>query len=115
MSAQNYRCSGNVCNRPNRDATGVTRGKADFFPLRLGSHAATGPDSDCADEHPYLLDPTDAGDVALISFDETGIPVPEGGIGDWPAERLKATVHLLHLDRRRWSTSASKFGTDVDD
>lgn len=34
----------------------------------------------------------------LISFDETGLPVPEGGIGAWPAERVKVTVHLLHLD-----------------
>jgi hypothetical protein len=63
-----------------------------------GSHPAAGPDSDWADEHPYLLDPTDAGDVALISFDETGLPVPEGGIGEWPAERVKTTTHLLHLD-----------------
>jgi hypothetical protein len=59
---RNYRLSGGIGNRLNRDENNETRGKGDFFPLREGSPAATGPKSDLRDELIYLLDPTDPDD-----------------------------------------------------
>lgn len=97
---RNYRLSGNIGNRANRDEDNETRGKVDFFPVRDGSHLATGPESDLRDELFYLLDPTDPDDPPLLTFDESGYPKPAvlEKEGKWEYDRATITIKLLHLD-----------------
>lgn len=99
---QNYRLSGVIGNRLNKhvpnDNTSKTQGKSDYFPLRSDSNIASNPADNLEREIYYLLDPTNSKDPLLISFDETGLPVATNEEGSWEAERVKITVHLLHLD-----------------
>jgi uncharacterized protein (TIGR02646 family) len=97
---KNFRVSCDVCNKPNRGEQG-TRGKVDHFPLRNEASRATAADDDLAAEEPYLLDPTNARDPHLISFDQTGRPLPTESAG-WEAARAVETIRLLHLDQPRF-------------
>jgi hypothetical protein len=94
---RNFRFSSELCNRPNRDALGVTRGKWDLFPVRPGTTPAALPDDDHSTEEPYLLDPTTKDDPGLLSFNEAGEAVPMDGDG-WNSERANWTISALHLD-----------------
>jgi hypothetical protein len=94
---RNYRISGNVCNRPNKDDADETRGKGEYFPLRTGSPVAQRPEDDIRDEIIYLLDPADSDDPLLISFNEEGLPSP-ATTDDWSRERVLVTTRLMHLD-----------------
>lgn len=94
---KNYRISGNVCNRPNKDTCEVNRGKADYFPLRKNSPVVDSPSKNLMDEIICLLDPTDPNDPILLSFNENGSPVPSQR-DKWTKERIEITVKLLHLD-----------------
>ena len=95
---RNYRLSGQICNRPNKNENGELRGKWDYFPLQAGSRVACCPEDDLDDEIIYLLNPIDPYDPVLLSFDETGEPVPADEVGTWHSDRVKATIKLLHLD-----------------
>jgi hypothetical protein len=96
---KNYRISGNIVNRPNKDQTGRTRGKRDYFPLRMGSPVATTPFSDINDEIIYILDPTDPCDPLYLTFDRDGKVYPSAlDKNSWAYERAKVTIELLHLD-----------------
>jgi hypothetical protein len=84
----NYRLCGNVGNRK----------KGTWFPLREGSLV-----SDCnsraeESEEPYILDPTDADDVSLISFDDEGKAIPSPGVSDWETLRVNETIKRLKLN-----------------
>jgi hypothetical protein len=94
----NYRLSGQICNRPNKNEDEELRGKWDYFPLQAGSRIACCPEDDLRDEIICLLDPTDPDDPVLLSFDEAGDPVAADEVGSWHAERVAITVKLLHLD-----------------
>ncbi len=94
----NFRLCGNVGNRK----------KGGWFPLVNGSQCSTY-SSQCEEsESIYLLDPTDAADVALLSFDE------EGNAVCWPncspadeqrvtesVKRLKLNAHIELAEARR--------------
>jgi len=84
----NYRLCGNVGNRK----------KGNWFPLREGSLV-----SDCQtqaeeSEEPYILDPTDADDVSLISFDDEGKAIPSPGVSEWEEKRVNETIKRLKLN-----------------
>jgi hypothetical protein len=98
---RNLRFSAQLCNRPNRDPEGAARGKRDWFPLRTGTRAATGPDDDIAAEEPHILDPATKGDPKLLSFNEAGLAIPFDATG-WGGERATTTIELLHLDAPRF-------------
>lgn len=96
---KNYRLSGSVGNRLLKDDKDITRGKWDYFPLKENCRPASSPNDDLRDELYYLLDPTNPNDPLLLSFDETGNPVPVIEVdGSWATERVKVTINLLHLD-----------------
>lgn len=95
---RNYRLSGSICNSPHGGADKHTHGKWDYFPLKAGSSCATSPSHDLSDELFYLLDPTDPDDPSLLTFDETGKPVPAADDDTWEYERASVTIDLLHLE-----------------
>jgi len=106
---ENYRLSGQICNRPLRDTDyEETKGKHNYFPLRKGSAISTEPHHDLRDEINYLLDPTDPDDPNFISFDEFGNIIPAVEPGSWEAERVKITVKLLHLDYEKLKEERKK-------
>jgi uncharacterized protein (TIGR02646 family) len=83
----NFRICGNVGNTS----------KGTFFPLRAGSFVASSTDRHIEDEVCYMLDPTRAGDPALLSFNEEGEAIPVPGLGGWQRERAVVTIRLLKL------------------
>jgi hypothetical protein len=92
------------CHRANRlrknDETGKTGGKGEHFPIVTGSFRARLPSDPWRDEIPALLDPTDAIDVARISFQADGtvcLATPYLNDGT-SVEKLNASRTYLHLD-----------------
>jgi hypothetical protein len=49
-------------------------------------------------EEPYILDPTDAVDVSLISFDDEGKAIPSPGNSAWEVKRVIETIKRLKLN-----------------
>ena len=84
----NYRVCGTVGNRK----------KNTWFPLKKGSIISTFDDPCEESETPYLLDPTDPGDVLLIAFDMEGKAIPKPGVSDWESERVHETIKHLKLN-----------------
>lgn len=84
----NYRLCGNVGNRK----------KGNWFPLREGSLQSDFYTQAEDSEEPYILDPTDADDVSLISFDDEGKAIPSPGISDWEEIRVEETIKRLKLN-----------------
>lgn len=93
---ENYRIACDLCNKRNLDASGVLRGKADYFPLRNPATRAKTP-AELPQEEPYLLDPVVSGDPDLLSFDQDGRVVAAEADG-WNADRAALTIRVLHLD-----------------
>ncbi len=83
----NFRLAGSVPNRK----------KGVWFPLRRGSKYSTFKNQCEDDETFHFLDPTNAHDVTLISFDETGSAIPTPGITRWERVRVKRTIERLKL------------------
>jgi len=83
----NFRFAGSVPNRK----------KGSWFPLRRGSKFSTFQSQCEDDETAHFLDPTNAHDVTLISFDETGSAIPTPGIACWEWVRAKRTIDRLKL------------------
>lgn len=84
----NYRLCGNVGNRK----------KGNWFPLREGSLISSFQTQNEESEEPYLLDPADADDVSLISFDLEGKVIPSPGVSAWEEMRVKETIKRLKLN-----------------
>lgn len=84
----NFRVCGNVGNRK----------KGGWFPLKDGSLCSTYAVPCEESETPYLLDPIDDDDVALIAFDEEGKVIPMPGSSAWEQERVNETVKRLKLN-----------------
>lgn len=96
---KNYRIAGTICNRPHNNESDEPRGKGYFFPLHTNCTPANGPYCDLDDEIIYILDPTNPVDPTLLTFDETGYPMPISE-EKWIYERVKVTIKLLYLDYR---------------
>lgn len=94
----NFRLCGNVGNSK----------KGVWFPLRVGSMCASY-DNRCEEcEINYLLDPIDAADVSLLSFDDEGKAISAPGISDWDRERVEETVKHLKLNAHSPLTEARR-------
>ena len=93
----NYRIAAGVCNSPHKDDEDKVCGKHDYFPLKSGSPFAKAPNDDLRDEVIYLLDPCDPADPPLLTFDESGMPVPRAPMGTWAALRARESARLYHL------------------
>lgn len=90
----NYR----LCkSRPNRK-------KGTFFPIINERCRAATESESWQDEIPFFLDPLKSSDVLLLSFDDTGKPVPEDLIGDDDLQRVNFTIEKYFLDERVLNT-----------
>lgn len=85
---QNYRLAGSATNVP----------KSIKFPVREGTTRVTGPHQDENDESPYLLDPLNAADPGLLSFDDKGKAIPGDPAGEWNRRRAEITIEVLNLN-----------------
>jgi hypothetical protein len=84
---ENYRICGRIGNAR----------KGSYFPLGA-AYSATSTCRDTLEELPYLLDPTNKHDCALLSFDRLGRAVPASGVDTWSASRVSESVRLYGLD-----------------
>jgi uncharacterized protein (TIGR02646 family) len=84
----NFRICGTVGNRK----------KGGWFPLRPDSLCSTYEHPCEESEAPYLIDPVDDDDVALIAFDEEGKVTPAPGTSDWDVQRVNETLKRLKLN-----------------
>ena len=102
---RNLRLSCQGANRQRRDLeSGETGGKSDNFPLLNPESRARGPQDDLSFEIPAIVDPTNAADVAMLTFGRSGEVelVPERK-GDPTAEaKLEASRLYLHLNWPRF-------------
>ena len=98
FSLENLRYACTFCNSRRTDnATGLTGGKGDHFPLIDGCPRATEPGQE-AREVALLLNPCWAPDPMLLDFNDDGRPAPR--YSDHPEHRLRAetSIRLYHLD-----------------
>jgi uncharacterized protein (TIGR02646 family) len=101
LNWRNFRLS---CHRANRartnPGTGETYGKATHFPLLNDKDRCRMPTDDLGRERPALLDPTDPGDPALLTFNVNGtIALSSEFAGDADAEkRIESSRVYLHLE-----------------
>ena len=86
---QNLRICGNVGNRK----------KGTYFPLRADCERAAKPDDDLRFEDPQLLDPVDADDPNLLSFNVVGRAIPAPDLKDeWDQARVTYSIDRFNLD-----------------
>ncbi|MET7818354.1 hypothetical protein [Micromonospora zamorensis] len=100
---ENYRFSCTYCNSRRLDVEGGSDGgKQDHFPLAVGSRRALKPADSLAAERPMLLDPMDSRDVALLVFDETGVPSvsEKSSTEEIDAKRVEKSLELYHWKHR---------------
>jgi len=87
----NFRIAGTVPNRK----------KGSWFPLRHGSPCSSYLRRCEGDEIPHFLDPINAYDVTLLSFDEEGKAVPRPGTNRAEQIRVRRSVERLKLTEHR--------------
>ncbi|UWZ36377.1 hypothetical protein Drose_35985 [Dactylosporangium roseum] len=102
FALENYRWSCTFCNSRRVDVEGGTSGgKQDFFPLSPSGKRAQVPADSLENEHPLLLDPTDSRDVALLLFDETGVPSLDPKHAQIHDDlRVEASIEFYHWRHR---------------
>jgi hypothetical protein len=101
FSASNYRYSCTFCNSRRVDVVGGTDGgKQDHFPLLPGSTRAKCEADNHDLEKPALLDPCVEHDPELLTFLDSGRPLPSRSQEQDPIahERAVASIRLYHLD-----------------
>jgi len=97
----NLRLSCQRANRPRRDpGTALTGGKRDHFPLLNPEGRARAPGDDLSLENPAIIDPTNVGDVAMVTFGPNGDVdlVPNCKGRRVPEEKLRLSIRHLHLN-----------------
>lgn len=102
FDVDNFRFSSVYSNQRRKDKFDKkkqTGGKGVFFPLFAGSYVAKSK-ARCADEEIMLLDPCDADDVNLLTFDSTGAAIPNSNAlsEQRDQERVITSVKLYNLD-----------------
>lgn len=101
----NLRLSCQRANRPRRNLEiGETGGKSDNFPLVEPEKRARTPDDDLSRENPAIVDPTNAADVAMLTFGPSGNVelVPERKGEPIAEAKLEASRLHLHLNWPRF-------------
>ncbi|WP_294187668.1 hypothetical protein [uncultured Sphingobacterium sp.] len=93
-----YACGYSNSGHKRESVDGVTRGKWDFFPLRLGTISANSAQN-LNEEQFALLDPCNSSDPSLLTFDEFGgiIPSEKVQINSWDYCRVKVSIEVYHL------------------
>ncbi|MFL0106015.1 HNH endonuclease family protein [Tenacibaculum maritimum] len=94
---RNFRLSGSLSNllRKGRFEEGEeTLGKGNYFPLKDKSKVAKEKDMKCRGEKPLLLDPINARDVNLLSFDKDGMPYETYNPDDNSLNHLRAALSI---------------------
>ncbi len=71
--------------------------KRTIFPLG-SDYAADSHNRDVDEEVPYLLDPINGTDCALLSFNQLGEAVPGPGLDEWSKLRVRTSVQCYKLD-----------------
>ena len=102
---RNLRLSCQRTNRPRRDVElGETGGKGDHFPLVNHEKRARAPQDDLSLEIPAIVDPTNAADVAMLTFGRSGDVelVPECKGEPIAEAKLEASRLYLHLNWPRF-------------
>ena len=102
---RNLRLSCQRANRPRRDEEiGATGGKSDHFPLVNPKRRARAPQDDISLEIPAIVDPTNAADVAMLTFGRSGEVelVPERKEEPIAEAKLEASRLYLHLNWPRF-------------
>ena len=102
---RNLRLSSQRANRPRRDEEiGETGGKSDHFPLVNPERRARAPEDDISHEIPAIVDPTNAADVAMLTFGPSGeVELVPARKGDPISEaKLEASRLYLHLNWPRF-------------
>jgi uncharacterized protein (TIGR02646 family) len=112
---KNYRIAGSYGNAPHKDDDAAVRGKWDFFPLGPGSVRASWASRDVAKEICLILDPATKQDSKLLTFDETGRPIPSDPKNPIAKKKVEVTVHYLYLDSERLGAARRKVWRTVLD
>ena len=94
----NYRICGSVGNAK----------KGGWFPLRAGSMRSCYAHQCEESETPYLLDPTNPADAALLAFDEEGNATPAPDADHWEEERVTESIKRLKLNEHEALTEARR-------
>lgn len=95
----NYRLAGALANKRRRDRLKDCEdvgGKGDYFPLNLENGRVANDQENLSCEDPILLDPLNAVDVSLLTFDK-GVPVP-ATTDDEDIDRVMQSIYYYHLD-----------------
>ena len=97
---RNYRFACTFCNSA-RNTEDTSGGKQDHFKLWNEDHRARDWTHPLHKEQPLLLDPCEPADVAFITFDPDGTPVPAISKEDnaYLNERARESIHRYHLHR----------------
>lgn len=97
---RNFRFACTLCNSATTDRKSNTvGGKRDLFPIFDEAKRATSPSSNCADELPKLLDPTEILDPTLLTFTVDGNPAArytKAQNAEWN-ERADLSIEVYHL------------------
>lgn len=96
----NFRLACSYCNSLHSGSDKQSRGKAAQFPLYREGDRATTLASHLKDELPFLLDPTNPSDPALLWFadDGTAIACKDLELGGFLCERVRISIEILNLN-----------------
>lgn len=105
----NFRLSCQRCNRPEKDESDVTRGKANEFPIRDEVSRCSAPAASMDAELPRLLDPCVQTDCVLLAHGIDGEVKSAARPGTWDHQRADYTIRRLGFND--WSTPENKRGS----
>ncbi len=100
--------------------------KGTYFPLKERALAVCAPGAAVTRETPMFLDPTDAQDVELISFNSLGQPEPNPNplvdLDDWDKQRIEFSIGYYGLDdqelcnqrKELWISLVAQFNEYLD-
>lgn len=103
---ENFRLSGMLCNRVNKEHSQNSVGKGEWFPLRDSATRATLQNRSTHLETPILLDPADPDDPCRLWFNDDGNVIPDPDLDDDDKQLVEAAIGFLglrqsHLNRQR--------------
>lgn len=96
---KNLRLSGTLVNKLRKDrfeGESEVFGKGNYFPIQNESEVASPEDKICDCEIPYLIDPINARDVTLISFDKNGAVLPTYSVDSNEFQFNKAQLSIKY-------------------
>ena len=104
----NFRLSCQRCNRPEKDASAILRGKGSEFPIQDETQRCFLPASSPHAESPKILDPCTEDDCGLLVHCIDGEVKPAAQPDSWDYQRARYTIDLLGFNE--WNTPEEKRG-----